>query len=516
MISIIHSQINPQNIKLSDKSKNLKMKEEDFWGDKTSPIFHAILDTFYNSVENDSNKFQEGGSHQSDVNNAIKRLIYDGILHQIISQKKGRPSKKKRDKKFSFAVTLKGLKFLIDGLSKYPEKKNSSLSRNFSDNLTIIFQKNNVNDYKILEDVCDYYESTILKTEREYIVPRFFIGAINTLSINSEYELIFEKDSVIFEEKLLKMISNRKSTAKSYIIRKFKNKKCNKRTLEKYLDDFLFTGIISKVFDQKNEKYELTFLGLIKIFHYFYLDSLVARHNTDTKKMLNIIKHFHIIRRKCSSLLPNILDDKKYTNLNLTPFQFLSYFEYLYFNGAYPAQILQMDDAYIHNVRRENLRKFDDMRSNDFWHILKKHIGSPEHVDIEYEKIVIRNITKGKKETQYDDLFDEFLNNSFVQLISCKELMDYRWLYYDPSSPSTNKNNNFFIDIKNFDSKEFFPQLKSCNDAIKRKITFDFYTVFASVRGGLNNTKVNNKIKKWYNEQESELLDYISNYSKYF
>lgn len=477
MISIIQEENKPQKLHISDKSKCLKFSRKTFWEKSTTPILRKIMNMFYESVENESKVFQyeknyydldedEIKNAQPDVYHGLQRLEWEGIIKNVStnSHHKGRKSKRKREKKFSYALTPFGFQILIDGLIKNQEKLSEDVFLNYWEALSSIFQKNEITDFKILEKICEYYEKKVLDVNRLCVTPKFFANA-------------FTKNKI-------------KSHDNSY----------------------------------RNKKHHLNYIDLINSFHQISLELKSLDNNSKKIKLEN---RFEKIREENSNLLPMILGTRNYKRLKLTTSGFLQIFDYLYFDQIMP--IIELED---YNVF-ENIRRFDNIRSNYYYTVLKNHIDDfpkikPE-IDffeniksmkydlrkkrkgsISYEKSLnkLKNYLESRKEI-------ETRNNSIVYL---KYLLDESWL--NPESFDLN------LILCEIDSKSFKQIIKAQNElksqlsydkSIQRKITFDFYCVYFNCACTIEPNVVSHldkSIENWYSDQINELSDFISNYSQ--
>lgn len=514
MNSIIQESIKPKNIKLSQKSKNLKLNFDTFWKETTSPIFHRIMKVFYDSIECDSKKFQEHDK-QSDVNNALRRLVHDGILHQI-SLKHGRPSKKKRDKKYFFTLTVEGVKILIDGLSENPQKIKSIFFKDYWSSLSFIFQKNNLTDFNLLEQLCVYHEIKILKIDRSYITPNFFNDALKKFK-NTSYDFLWNDQyyyELYVEYEVLKIIYSKNSLfiSKSVLIRNL-NKQLPQEILEKYIDQFLDSGIIAKINSKNGDKFGLTFIGLLKLFYHLHSDYLLTQRSNDGSKIKKLNSTFEMIRKKYSFMLPMILDDVYFNNLKLYPIGLLEVFNYLYFDDSLSFLDSTLFYSDSDSLKFNTLPKFDAIRDVDFRNKLQHHLNSFTHTERYFQsmKSIISNskASKSQKQSQLNQIPVRFQQD----IVYLKHIVDTHWLNFEPSLPDADPL-VFKFEVKNYDASKFFPRPKSHDDAIKRKITFDFYSIYASLSGNLESLRVDTLIKDWYSDQVKKLSDWLISYSK--
>jgi len=523
--SIDYAQPKLKFSEISAKSQNLKINKKDIWKGPTSPIIHRIIEKFFDNVECDSEKFQRGGNKQSDVNDAVRRLVYEDILFHVKS-KKGRSSKRKRDKKPSFVLTPKGIEIVIDRLVLCPERKNSEFFRDFWNSVSITFQKSKISDFEILEMIFVYYEENALKINRDYIVPTFFTDIIKNLKESGEkffmnaylskefsYQSRFREES-FFEREILRILSDKKTygVSKSILIEKLKIVNSSPENTEKYLKKFSDEGIINNLNHKKLKKYELTVLGLVKLFHQLHSEYSTAELLDDKKGIKNIINNFEIIRNKYSNLLEMVLKDKNYKNLKLNIFDFLQIFEYLYFGGIFRHLEISLLNGFSENVRLADLPKLDNIRANEFRRRFEKHLRSYTNTSRYFDQmfeIHNKKIPIKIKQSQVKNIRSRFP----FDIVYLKNLIDKHWLNFingfsEFSKPSLIPN------IEKFNKNEFFPRPSQLDKSIERKITFDFYSVYLAPFGTQVDSSVEKSIKKWYYDQVMDLSNWLSNYSK--
>lgn len=474
MISIIQEENKPQKLHISDKSKCLKFSRESFWEKSTTPILRKIMNMFYESVENESKVFQyekkdydsdkdEIKNAQPDVYYGLQRLEWEGIIKNVStnSHHKGRKLKRKREKKFSYALTPFGFQILIDSLIKNQEKLSEDVFLNYWESISSVLQKNEITDFEILEKICEYYEKKVLGINRLYITPKFFTSAFVGYKI-------------------------------------------------KLHNDF-----------NRNKKHHLKYNDLINSFHQIHLE--LNAINNDNKQKNKLEKAFEKIREDNSDLLPMILSTRNYKNLKLTTKGFLTIFDYLYFDQTMP--IVELEDYSVF----ENIRKFDDIRSDYYYAVLENHINDYDKIEDEKFKQMDYVIKKERKRgTSYKKPLNK-LENYLIEsvkemetrqsnIVYLKYLLDKLWLdpeLFDLNSILCQIDSKRLKRIINAQKNEFKSKL-SHDKIIQRKITFDFYSVYFNclVSFDLKNVKLDKSIVDRYVHQINELTDFISNYSQ--
>lgn len=328
---------------LSQKSKNLKV-DSDFWNGKTSPILYKIMTQYYTSIEYNLNNFLERCGKQSDVSNAIRRLVHEDILIRIKYKQRGKnstskPSEhdEKRTDVFYYVLTPKGVGILIDGIHTFPEKKECQTLKDYWKTLIEIFMKNKINGLEKLRDLSQEYETKILKIQKEILIPIRF----KEITFNPNDEIVLDSPNEYdkFLEIVLRKIGMGNPLSKKQIskVAEVNNLTTEEHMLEpnQEINRFYKQGFLTKSDD---ETYDLSVIGLIRLFGYLYLEIENKYYDSESSWIVNLLKiksssnnqmikifnkNFDTLRKKYVELLPDLLSDKIYPKLTLSRFEFL-------------------------------------------------------------------------------------------------------------------------------------------------------------------------------------------------
>lgn len=409
----------------------------------------------------------------SEINDSVKSLLDKKLIVED-------PGTKDKKEKF-FNLTTEGFRIAIaDNHLELPKDNpynyNPITSEQFWKHLSNIDDDYSIQEIKKIAKISNLFDKIILGIDKTHTIPETFLMNINNKDLNQYGSKPKKYQDAEEISMILRTISKYKPMKLSRLLQRLESTNIEKHDL----DDLVIGGLLVKI----DDAYDLSHAGLIELLFFIYRDSntelfwnRLKNYKTNKPKSIDyqefgkskdsqaiqVNKELDRLRLKYVHLLPDIFNGGNFQKLCISFYEVVVLLMKLYKNLDDEPEIghnTERDYQYLEEY--QTLQRLDKIRQNFQYRKMSEHLDISE--EIEKNQITITH------------------RLSILQAII----------------------------LVNMEEK-----LQIDNHSIKRKITFDFYSIYKAYWHGWNNTELSKlDIRRWHDQEIRTLLDFSQNHIK--